>query len=226
MDNVTWTNNDEEVAEIMGKCFADKISELSSTTNVNYNQRPYNRKIYNNHEQNWITQEKVTNVMKNLPSKRCSGFDRIPLVFYKDGAKLLEPIITVLMKKIIEDKIIPEQWKVAKVTPIYKKVPKTSPDNYRPISNLCSITKIFEKLVLEQIKAIETLENCDLTGENQHGFKSKRSTDTCGLELQSHISTWCDDGEYVSMTSLDLSAAFDLINHVLLIKNYNKSDCQ
>ena len=218
VDSVTWTNNDEEVAEIMGKRFADKISELSSTTNVNYNQRPYDRKIYNNHEQNWITQEKVTNVMKNLPSKRCSGFDRIPLVFYKDGAEPLEPIITVLMKKIIEDKIIPEQWKVAKVTPIYKKGPKTSPDNYRPISNLCSITKIFEKLVLEQIKAIETLENCDLTGENQHGFKSKRSTDTCGLELQSHISTWCDDGEYVSMTSLDLSAAFDLVDHVLLVK--------
>ena len=91
-------------------------------------------------------------------------------------------------------------------------------NNYRPISNLCSITKIFERLALERINVIEQLEQCDLTGTKQHGFKKKHSTDTAGLEIQSKISGWCDKNEHVTVTSLDLSAAFDVVNHKLLIK--------
>ena len=90
--------------------------------------------------------------------------------------------------------------------------------NYRPISNLSSITKIFERLVLIRLKMIERRENCDMTGESQHGFKEKRSTDTAGLEIQSRIATECDLNKYVAVVSLDMSAAFDVVNHGLLEK--------
>ena len=176
------------------------------------------RLIQDNYESTWVDTETVGKIMEKFQSKRCSGYDRIPLCFFKDGKDELLPVVTKLMQKIFMTNIIPEQWKVAKVIPIYKKGDRKDPNNYRPISNLCSVTKIFERLILERIKMIEVKERCDLTGEKQHGFKEKRSTETAGLELQSMISGWCDTGEYVTMTSLDLSAAFDVVDHKLLIK--------
>ena len=212
--NLVETN--EEKAEIFGEYFEQKIKNITNTTQPNLNQAEERKLINGRHEDNWITTENTKTIMANLPNKRCSGYDRIPVIFYKDGMEILLPIVTDLMKKIFSEKIVPEQWKIAKVIPVFKKGDKKEPGNYRPISNLCSITKIFERLILERLKVIEKLEKCDLTGESQHGFKSNRSTETACIELQSKISEWCDRGEFVTMTSLDLTAAFDVVNHNLL----------
>ena len=65
---------------------------------------------------------------------------------------------------------------------------------------------------------MEILNNVDITGRCQHGFKKKRGTAIAGLQLQSLISRALDDDEYVAMASLDLSAAFGVVNVPLLIK--------
>ena len=91
-------------------------------------------------------------------------------------------------------------------------------ENYRPVANLCSTSKIFEKLILNRISQLEILNNCDITGKGQHGFKKNRGTVTAGLQLQSLISRALDDDEFVAVASLDLSAAFDVVNVPLLIK--------
>jgi hypothetical protein len=123
-----------------------------------------------------------------------------------------------LFHKIYEAKKIPEQWKVAKIIPLHKKGNKQDITNYRPISNLCAVSKVFEKLILKRLQKIEKENNLDLTGEQQHGFKKNRSTITAGLTLQSIISRKMDEDEYAVMSSLDLSAAFDLVNLDLLLK--------
>ena len=66
---------------------------------------------------------------------------------------------------------IPEQWKMAKITTVHKKGAKNDISNYRPVANLCSASKIFEKLILQRIEEIHDVENVDLTSEDQHGFK-------------------------------------------------------
>ena len=161
-------------------------------------------------------------VIMGLQKKRCQGFDRIPLVFYVDGAEVLLDIITILMKKIIEDGNVPDQWKVAKVIPIMKKGKSTLVENYRPISNLCSITKILERLILNRIKCIEKIEGCDLSGNHQFGFKTGLSTESACLKLQSQIAEHCDAGEFVAVATLDMSAAFDTVDHLLLTKRLKK----
>ena len=85
------------------------------------------------------------------------------------------------------------------------------------IANLCSATKIFERLILNRISKIELEGKVNLTGNCQHGFKKSRGTVTAGLQLQSLISRALDDDEFVAMASLDLSAAFDVVNVPLLI---------
>ena len=91
---------------------------------------------------------------------------------------------------------IPDQWKVAKIIPIFKKGNKNEIENYRPIANLCSASKIFKKLILKQIQYLENTNKLDLTGKNQHGFKRNRSTSTAGALLQSIIARAADDKCY------------------------------
>ena len=105
-----------------------------------------------------------------------------------------------------------------KIVPIFKKGSKSNIENYRPIANQCSTSKIFEKLILKQIHYLESKNLLDFTGKQQHGFKKNKSTATAGLLLQSLIANATDLNQYALMASLDLSAAFDLVNVDLLIK--------
>ena len=92
--------------------------------------------------------EECINMLKN---KKCEGCDRIPVCVIKDPkVPLLEPMCK-LLKNIYATGQLPEQWKVSKIIPIFKKGCKTKIENYRPIANLCSSSKIFEKLILKQI---------------------------------------------------------------------------
>ena len=83
---------------------------------------------------------------------------------------------------------------------------------------MCSTSKIFEKLILKRIQAIEIFHNVDLTGKQQQGFKKCKSTSTLALQLQSLIARALDEDNYVLMVSVDLSAAFDVVNIDLLMK--------
>jgi hypothetical protein len=159
--------------------------------------------------------------MDNLKRKKCTGPDNVPLIFLRDGATQLLGIVTFLMNQVFFERKIPRQWKEAKIIPLHKRGKKDVVENYRPISNLNSITKIFEMLVKNRIKEIEESEGIDLTGNNQHGFKPGRSTITACLDLQQRIAEAADDGSFVAVASTDLTAAFDVVNFSLLLKRLN-----
>ncbi len=72
--------------------------------------------------------------------------------------------------------------------PLHKKGDKHDVSNYRPISNLCSVSKVYEKLILKRLEEIGEENNIDITRVQQHGFKEKRSTTTASLTLQSLLS--------------------------------------
>ena len=109
-------------------------------------------------------------------------------------------------------------WLVSKIVPVHKKGSKTVIENYRPVANLCSVSKIFEKLILKRINDLEILNGISLAGKQQHGFQKNKSTLTAGLLLQSLIAGALDDDNYVALASLDLSAAFDIVDVRLLLK--------
>ena len=206
-------------AEEFSKYFEEKTRIIIASTSID-GEEIYNgkQKIYGNHEANWITEEKVKKILENLPTKRCYGYDRVPLVFLKDGAEVLTPIITKLMGKIFEEKRAPEQWKIARILPLHKKGRKEEIANYRPISNLCSLSKVYERLILMRVEEICEIEGVDITGDSQYGFKKNCGTETACLEIQSKIAAICDEGKCAAMSSLDLSAAFDVVNRPLLMR--------
>ena len=160
----------------------------------------------------------ISECIDSLKPKNCEGYDRIPTRILVDAKKFLLPPLTELFYKIYHQKIIPEQWSIAKIIPVFKKGSKTEIENYRPIANQCSISKIFEKLILKQINYLESVNKLNFSGKQQHVFQKNKSTGTAGLLLQSLIAHATDNNNYVLMASLDLSAAFDLVNVRLLIK--------
>jgi hypothetical protein len=102
----------------------------------------------------------------NLKLKNSEGYDRIPQRILVEGVEFLAAPITGLMNMIYEKKSVPDQWLVAKTTPVYKnKGPTKDIKNYRPIANLCSASKVFEKLILKRIMEIQTTHEVDLTGK-------------------------------------------------------------
>jgi hypothetical protein len=154
--------------------------------------------------------------------KNSEGFDRIPQRILADSADVLVGPLTGLFDRIYHPKTVPDQWLVAKTIPVFKnKGDSKSIENYNPIANLCSSSKIYEKLLLKRILDIKAEHNCDLKGINQHGFKKGKSMATISLSIQSLIARALDDNKFVLLSSLDLSSAFDVVNIDLLLKRLN-----
>ena len=102
-----------------------------------------------------------------------------------DGLTRLLGPLTKLFEAVYRLKRIPEQWRISKIVPVHKKGSKTVIENYRPVANLCSASKIFERLILNRINQLELESKTDITGKGQHGFKKEHGTLSAGLLLQS-----------------------------------------
>lgn len=162
-----------------------------------------------------VTTDEVFKKLSALHQHKATGHDKIPPKFLRDSAASLAPIIAHIINLSIKQGHVPQDFKLAKVTPLHKKGSKLDPGNYRPISILSSISKIMEKIVYEQVT--KYLEENRLIYEFQSGFRSSHSTDTCLLYLTDRIKHEVDSGKYCGMVMLDLQKAFDTVNHSILI---------
>ena len=139
----------------------------------------------------FMGRSEILECVGTLKVKNSEGYDRLPQRILKDGISHLADPLCALFKSIYDSKVIPDQWKIAKVNPIPKKGPKSEISNYRPISNLCSTSKIFEKLILRRLISLQELNGIDLTGKQQHGFKKKQKHDQCRSSITVYYNQAC-----------------------------------
>src|SRR6188768_3865486 len=111
--------------------------------------------------------------------------------------------------------IFPDKLKIAKVIPIFKKGDKSEISNYRPISLLSVFSKVFEKIVAKRI--ISFLSKYAIISDNQFGFRPNHSTTTALLSTIDEIYNSIDDNNFVLGIFLDISKAFDCVNHKILL---------
>ena len=145
--------------------------------------------------------------------------------------KKISPIIltplTTIINQSLSTGIFPDQLKIAKVIPLYKKDDQYILDNYRPISLLPSLSKVFEKTVFLQL--YEYLDKNKLLYKSQYGFRSLHSTEMASLEIIDIILKDLDKGKIPIGIFLDLSKAFDTLDHKILLnklKYYGVKDTE
>jgi len=195
--NNELTTDGSILAEAFADFFSSKVETLSNGAGIdNYSIGPSNLHI---------TTDEIIKAAKTLKPKLCCGEDGISMRMVKDFALNSPETIRILFNIIAKNKL-PSRWKTAVVTPLFKAGDKTKVSQYRPISNLDSLGKLFEKIVLLRLD-----EYGELDGDFQHGFKAQRSTTTAMLEIQDFVASELDKGNIVGTYSLDLSAAFDLL---------------
>ena len=134
----------------------------------------------------------------------------------KECADILITPITKIVNYSIKEGSFPNCFKMAHVTPLHKKpsLDKNCLRNYRPVSNLIFISKLIEKVVANQLN--EFISHDGLLNVNQSAYKSPHSTETTLLKIQNDIVSSLDPGKAVALTLLDLSVAFDTIDHSFL----------
>ena len=153
---------------------------------------------------------------ENIQISKASGIDKLPGRFLKDGAKILSKPISEICSLSISHGIFPNACKVAKQKPIFKKGKKVDPSNYRLISLLPLISKIFEKVFHDQ--ANECLSANKILYNYQSGFRTNHSTNLCLSFLTDKILKDFDEGLLTGMILTDLQNAFDTINLEILLK--------
>ena len=140
--------------------------------------------------------------------------DPIPTSLVLDCISVLLTPITYIVNYSLQEGSFPSCFKTAHVTPLLKKagLDRNILKNYRPVSNLCDISKLIEKAVARQIN--EHIAHEGIFNENQSAYRVLHSTETALLKIQNDIATSMDKGAAVGLVLLDLSAAFDTIDPI------------
>ena len=161
------------------------------------------------------TNEVYKELMK-LKAKKSCGDDKIQPKIVKENAIEFSPLITHISNLSFESGTVPSKLKLAKVAPIFKKNAREDPGNYRPISLLSSINKIMEKIMHKQLSKF--LKRYEILYDYQFGFREGHSTTLALIEIVDNILYGMDHGKHVAGIYMDLSKAFDTVDHEILFQ--------
>ena len=211
----------EELCNRMATFFTDKIRTihegLEKIQNPSFPLDPdpvFEGPCLNNFDE--VTEEEVTKIIKAAAPKSCS-LDPVPTKLVKECLDVLAPLITRIINQSFADGYVPKSFKLAAVTPLLKKanlIPEIL-KNFRPISNLPFLSKIMEKAATKQLLVHK--ETNKLREKMQSAYRTHHSTETALLRINHDLLTSLDSKRCVLMVMLDLSAAFDTVNHGVLL---------
>lgn len=160
--------------------------------------------------------QEIRTVIKSLRNTISCGWDGIPSKLYKLALDFLVVPITYICNLCLEQGVFPTDLKKSIVTPIFKSGNKDNVNNYRPISLLPTLSKIFEKIINSRL--LNFLERHNLLSTNQYGFRAKKSTTDAINKLVTHIVGNLDVNKKCVGIFLDLAKAFDTVSIPLLLK--------
>ena len=158
----------------------------------------------------------IFNIMMNLNPNKSPGPDNIDPLVCKLAAEPHTPIHTHIFNQSMEVGRVPDQLKIAKVIPIFKNDDNSKFSNYRPISILQIFSKVLEKIVYTRL--LNYLTKFNILCDNQFGFRKNHSTFMAVLELVDNLSNSMDRKEFSVGVFIDLSKAFDTVNHKILLE--------
>ena len=172
-----------------------------------------------------MSEVEIDKIIKQSPSKSCD-LDPLPTALLEENMSGILPLITEIVNDSLSSGHVPEEFKVAHVTPLLKNtsLDKNVLKNYRPVSNLPFVSKVLERAVAKQLQNYLTVNN--LHKPQQSAYRKHHSTETALLCVQNDIVQAIDGKKSVILVLLDLSAAFDTIATLYYFIDLNRTNSQ
>ena len=168
-----------------------------------------------------VSEDELRKIVSKLPNKT-SPLDPIPTWLLKKCIDTLLPVISSIINNSLRVGSFPLVLREAVITPLIKK-PNLNPDllkNYRPVSNLPTLGKLIEYPAVARLK--QHFQSNDLTETFQSAYKTSHSTETALLRVKDDVLSELDKGRAVILVLLDLSSAFDTIDHDILVERMQR----
>jgi len=190
-------------------------SALQSTARRVFTDRPYLGPTLSSFQM--VAVDEVHRLLSAMPSKS-SPLYVLPCSLLKSYSDVFAPVIARLANLSMQSGKIPASYKRAQVLPLLKKagLDSSSSGNYRPISNLSTVSKVLERLVLTRLRP-HLLESANFS-EYQSAYRKGHSTETALLEVLGGVCMAADNKQVTVLISLDLSAAFDTVDYEILLQ--------
>jgi hypothetical protein len=163
-----------------------------------------------------ITSPGVEKLLAGLNPHKACGPDGLPPKILKELATPLAPILAHIFDNSIRSGTVPNDWKTANITPVFKKGERFKPSNYRPVSLTCICSKLLEHIVTKNI--LNHLETHSILQDCQHGFRSRRSCETQLVTFVQELAHGMSVGQQTDIVIMDFSKAFDKVPHSRLLQ--------
>lgn len=157
----------------------------------------------------------LTEVINSLKNNSSPGIDGISSLLIKNVYPKIVNVLLFLVNLSFQTGVFPDRLKEAVVIPVHKSGSKSNLNNFRPISLLPVLSKVFEKLMKQRL--VEFLKKNKFFSKNQFGFSEGKSTEDALLNFMTHIISGLNQGNRVSGVFLDIKKAFDTVNHKILL---------
>ena len=209
-------DNPRDKAEILNNQFKSVFTTDRPLEEDIHNIRPTFPKI----DDIEITTKGIQKLLEQLQPHKAMGPDQLHPRVMKELAPHLAPALQTIFSKSLATGEIPSDWRKAHVTPIFKKGERYLASNYRPVSLTCISSKIMEHIIAKHI--VNHLEKHKILTDFQHGFRSRRSTDTQLLCFAQDIYASLRKNQQTDVIVMDFAKAFDKVAHNRLILKFHK----
>ena len=215
--NGKLTSDAAEMSIILNESFINVGNDISKS--IHHNPKSPTEYLTNRNSNSIVLSPvnavEVNEIILNLDSSKSVGPNSIPVKLLKIlGLKISHPLAT-MINQSFSNGIFPSKLKIAKVVPIFTKGDPEISSNYRPISLLPIISKIYEKLMHKRVHAF--LKDCNILYPLQFGFQESNSIDHALISMTEEIRSSLDNRRYGCGIFVDLQKAFDTVNHGILL---------